>query len=133
MAFGTGEIAGAEITKNELKITLIRGTARISEPKNKARYVPAGPPIETPELQCLGRHEMRFGCALNQDITSMQQFAESFYQPAVCISGDFSDLSEKQFLNFLCLRHFSVYETGFLLYNREKQKPLWLEERLCTA
>ena len=88
-----------EVYKNELKITLIRGTARISEPKNKARYVPAGPPIETPELQCLGRHEMRFGCALNQDITSMQQFAESFYQPAVCISGDFSDLSEKQFLN----------------------------------
>ncbi len=74
-----------EVYKNELKIALHRGTARISEPKNKARFVPAGPPIETPELQCLGHHEVRFGCALSLDIPEIERLTENFYGPVVPI------------------------------------------------
>jgi len=72
-----------EIYKNELKITLHRGTARISEPHNGARFVPAGPPIETPGLQCLGLCDVKFGCALNADISSIERLTEIFYEPVV--------------------------------------------------
>lgn len=88
-----------EIYKNELKITLIRGTARISEPKNKARFVPAGPPIETPELQCLGHQNLKFGCALNVDMASIERLAENFYCPVVPISSEFLPSDVIRFLN----------------------------------
>ena len=88
-----------EIYKNELKITLMRGTARISEPKNKARYVPAGPPIETPELQCLGPQSVKFGCALNVDISSIERYAEIFYCPVVPVLSEFEAVNTTQFLD----------------------------------
>ncbi len=88
-----------EIYKNELKITLMRGTARISEPKNKARYVPAGPPIETPELQCLGSQSVKFGCALNADISSIERYAEIFYCPVVPVLSEFEAVNTTQFLD----------------------------------
>jgi len=88
-----------EIYKNKLKITLIRGTARISEPKNPARFIPAGPPIETPDLQCLGFHNLKFAISLNPDIASIQQDTEVFYQPVTAISGDFKNECSKKFLN----------------------------------
>ncbi len=88
-----------EIYNNELKITLMRGTARISEPKNLARFIPAGPPIETPDLQCLGFHKVKFACAPNADIASIQRITEVFYQPVVPILGRLKNAREKKFLN----------------------------------
>ncbi len=84
-----------EIYKNELKIALHRGSARISEPKNKARFVPAGPPIETPELQCLGPKEVRFGCALSVDIPEIERLSENFYGSIVPISLKFLSSNEE--------------------------------------
>ena len=88
-----------EIYKNELKITLIRGTARISEPKNPARYIPAGPPIETPDLQCLGFQKLNFAVSINPDIASIQQDVEAFYQPTVAVLGNFKQICSKKFLD----------------------------------
>ena len=96
VTFGLNEY---EIHKSELKITLMRGTARISEPKNLARFIPAGPPIETPDLQCLGFHKVKFACVLNSDIALMQRVAETFYAPVVPILGRFLDVREKKLLN----------------------------------
>ncbi len=88
-----------EIYKNELKITLIRGTGRISEPKNPARFIPAGPPIETPDLQCQGFHTLNFAVVLNPDIASIQRDTEVFYQPTVGILGNFNLPRSKKLLN----------------------------------
>jgi len=88
-----------EIYKNELKIALLRGTGRISEPHNPARYVPAGPPIETPDLQALGAHDLRFACALNTDTKDILRLTEALYRPAVAILGDFSKFGNKNFLD----------------------------------
>lgn len=88
-----------EIYKNELKFTLIRGTAKISEPENPARYIPAGPPIETPDLQCLGFKKLNFAISLNPDIASIQQDVEVFYQPTVAFLGNFQEGCSKKFLD----------------------------------
>src|SRR5574344_1081045 len=52
-----------EIKGNAILITLIRATGIISNPKNVARTTPAGPPIETPDLQM--QNENIFELSLN--------------------------------------------------------------------
>ncbi len=49
-----------EIYKNNLLIPILRSTGVISSPKNPSRSTPAGPPIETPELQMTGRNKAEF-------------------------------------------------------------------------
>lgn len=69
-----------EIHKNHLSITLLRATGVISNPKNPARSIPAGPPIPTPELQCLGEHTLNF--AINFDAATLEKrkkIADEFY------------------------------------------------------
>ena len=69
-----------EIYKNRLSITLLRATGVLSNPKNPARSIPAGPPIPTPELQCLGEHTLNF--AINFDATTLEKrkkIADEFY------------------------------------------------------
>ncbi len=69
-----------EICKNRLSITLLRATGVISNPKNPARSIPAGPPIPTPELQCLGEYTLNF--AINFDAATIEKrkkIADDFY------------------------------------------------------
>ena len=42
-----------EIYQNELRICLLRSFSTISNPKNPARSIPAGPDLKTPKAQCL--------------------------------------------------------------------------------
>lgn len=49
-----------EVFQNNLAITLLRSTGIISNPKNPARSIPAGPPIEVPEAQQLGKNTAEF-------------------------------------------------------------------------
>ena len=49
-----------EVYKNNLYIPLLRSTGIISNPQNPARTTPAGPPIETPDLQMLGENKAEF-------------------------------------------------------------------------
>ena len=49
-----------EVYKNSLKITLLRSTGVISNPKNPSRSTPAGPPLEVPEAQQLGKNTAEF-------------------------------------------------------------------------
>ena len=57
-----------EVYKNELKIPILRGTGLISNPKNPSRTTPAGPPIETLDLQMLGRNKVEFSMFLGNDL-----------------------------------------------------------------
>ena len=73
-----------EIIKNNLNITLLRATGIISNPKNPTRGTPAGPPLETPELQCIGENSASIAVAFTDNETEMFKLAEEFYNP--CIS-----------------------------------------------
>ncbi len=46
-------ISQYEVSGKELRLSLIRATGVISNPKNSSRSTPAGPPIETPDAQLL--------------------------------------------------------------------------------
>lgn len=49
-----------EVFKNNLYLPILRATGVISNPKNPARSTPAGPPLETPNLQMQGRNQAEF-------------------------------------------------------------------------
>lgn len=49
-----------EVTNNILYLPLLRSTGTISNPQNPARTTPAGPPLETPGLQMMGRNIAEF-------------------------------------------------------------------------
>jgi alpha-mannosidase len=67
-----------QIYKNTLSITLLRSIGLISNPKNPARLVPAGPPLEIPDAQCLGPQHLKF--ALCQEaLENMPNLADCFY------------------------------------------------------
>ncbi|MBR1681662.1 hypothetical protein IJ707_07725, partial [bacterium] len=56
----TKGITQYEVFKNMLSIPLIRATGVISNPHNSSRSTPAGPPLETPALQMLGKNSAEF-------------------------------------------------------------------------
>ena len=45
-----------EVFKNNIMIPILRSTGQISNPKNPARTTPAGPPLETEDLQMIGHN-----------------------------------------------------------------------------
>lgn len=67
-----------EVSKNSLKITLLRSTGIISNPKNPARTTPAGPPIEVPEAQQLGENTAEFAIGFI-DIKKWAEYVEEVY------------------------------------------------------
>ena len=49
-----------EVYKNNLYLPILRATGQISNSANPARTTPAGPPIETPDLQMIGENKAEF-------------------------------------------------------------------------
>ena len=86
-----------EVSKNNLLITLIRSTGTISNPKNPTRGTPAGPPLETPDLQMLGENKARFVVTFKKEAKELFKTSESFFNPCVAL---FTDISNKQFFEF---------------------------------
>ena len=71
-----------ECTGKELKLTLLRSTDIISNPKNPARGTPAGPPLKFKGLECLGENNYSF--ALTFDLDNISQDADKFYGVILC-------------------------------------------------
>ncbi len=83
-----------EIYKNEIKIALYRSTGIISNPKNPARKIPAGPPIECPDMQGLFEHNLRLAFSFEENLA---QIKENFNHPFIGILGEFK-IKNKTFL-----------------------------------
>ena len=86
-----------EINKNTVNLTLLRSTGIISNPENPARGTPAGPPLPTPKLQCIGENSANLAITFAKKETQMFKLAEEFYNPCLCL---FSNCHEKTFFNF---------------------------------
>ncbi len=85
-----------EVEKNKINLTLLRSTGVISNPKNPARTTPAGPPLETPNLQCIGKNTANFAVAFSRDNKSLFRLADEFYIPYVPL---FTSHKDKTFFN----------------------------------
>lgn len=74
-----------EVYKNNLRLTLLRATGTISNPKNPNRGTPAGPPLLTPDLQCLGGNKAKFAFAFNSSADDLFKLSEEFYNANVVV------------------------------------------------
>ena len=77
-----------EIYKNELRIDMLRSCVIISNPRCPSRSIPAGPPMLTPDLQCIGVHMLRFGLCFTQKKEKMFEFSEKFLNTQLAFVSD---------------------------------------------
>lgn len=77
-----------EIHKNSLRLTILRSIGVISNHKNPTRGTPAGPPIPTPDLQCLGENKVRFAFAFAKKPDDLFKISENFYNSNVAVFND---------------------------------------------
>lgn len=96
IGFITEGLTEYEVFKNTLSLTLLRATGVISNPKNPSRGTPAGPPLPTPELQCLGENKSRFAICFEKEPENLYKQAEEFYGTIIPI---FSSQKSKELFN----------------------------------
>ncbi len=78
-----------EIYNNELRICLLRAIGTISNPKNKARSIPAGPDLKCIEAQCLRKIDAEFAITFGNKEKAFNVLDE-FNKNYVIIDGDFT-------------------------------------------
>lgn len=108
-----------EVYQNTLSVTLLRGTGLISNPKNPARLVSAGPPLAVPKLQCLGEQKVKFAfCTQKKD--NVFKIAEEFYGATVAFQGSKTE-GERTFMPPRTKTKTYFKSTGALLYGLQKE------------
>lgn len=80
-----------EIYKNSLKIALLRSIGIISNPKNPARKIPAGPPIELFDAQGLYEHKISLAFAFGIEKKDLEKSSKLLFEPILAISGEFKN------------------------------------------
>lgn len=73
-----------EVEGNSLKITMLRSVGVISNPANPCRTTPAGPPIEVPEAQQLGKNTAEFSVGVFP-LEKSQDVIDEVYPQAVIL------------------------------------------------
>lgn len=85
-----------EISQNTLAITILRATGIISNPKNPTRGTPAGPPIETPEMQMLGEQKASFAFCFTSKAENLYKICDEIFNPPILLFGN---LKNQQFIS----------------------------------
>ena len=104
-----------EIYKNNLKICILRTFDTISNPKNPARSIPAGPNLKTPNAQLQGKSTVEFAIMfgdfkdafLNQDICNKNYFAIDGYYG---IDKKFATLNDDEIF-------YGIFKNKKIIYN----------------
>ncbi len=81
-----------EIIKNSVNLTLLRATGIISNPNNPTRGTPAGPPLETPKMQCLGKNKAQFAVTFTNSQQEMYSVADEYYSYCIPLYTNKSDM-----------------------------------------
>lgn len=104
-----------EIFKNEIRICLLRAFGTISNPKNKARFVPAGPNLETISSQALKKTSQEFALLFGSEKESFETLDE-FFQNSVFVLGEFKKEINFELLNLPKNCYFYGLDRGKEIY-----------------
>ncbi len=99
-----------EVCRDSLNITLLRSFGIISKRRIATRAFAAGPPLPTPEGQCLGHQCAEFSLLLTDDENEAFKEADFFYNPFVVVDGSSTknEILEEKYFDIPC---------GFYVYN----------------
>ena len=78
---------GFKISEKDLNISLLRCFGIISKKKLLTRNAAAGPPLPTPNSQCIGKHCAEYAIILTNNEQEAMKEADLFYQPIVAAMG----------------------------------------------
>lgn len=85
-----------EINQKTINLTLLRATGIISNPQNPTRGTPAGPPIKTPKLQCLGENTANFAIAFTNKEKDLFRISEEYYYSYIPL---FTNIKNAKFID----------------------------------
>ena len=111
-----------EIYKNQLRICLLRSVGTISNPKNPARAIPAGPNLMTPEAQCIGKYEVNFAILFG-DYKKTFKNLDEYMENYVAIDGLQDSNKDIDFMNISNEEYFyGISEDKKIIYNIKNEK-----------
>jgi alpha-mannosidase len=122
----TDGLAEYGVEKNDLYITILRSTEKISGGKIGTRGTPAGPPLEVPKAQCLGKQNIRYAiCAVNSP-ESLFMEADQFYGCVLTEIGTAKNNLDKTKIieNMLDFNNPDIYVYSVKLPQNRKQKGI---------
>lgn len=76
-----------EVCGNNLSLTLLRAVGILSQGPMDTRSVAAGPPIETPEAQCLGKHSFRYALFITEKPVELFKESDFFMGNILSMQG----------------------------------------------
>ncbi len=91
----TDGLKEVELYKTNLAVTLLSAIGIISNPTNPTRGTPAGPPIETPEMQMLGKQKATIAFTFTQKVTNLYKICDEIFNPPILFFGS---LKNQQFI-----------------------------------
>ena len=101
-----------EIFKNEIRICLLRTFDTISNPKNPARAIPAGPNLKTPDAELLGKNKAEFAITFgdyNKAFKNLDEFLKNY----ITVDGEYE-----------YNREFLTSERGDVFYGVSENKKI---------
>lgn len=111
-----------EIYKNELRICLLRCIGTISNPKNPARSIPAGPNLLTPDAQCIGKIKLNFAISFGNHKKAFN-ILDEFMENYVAIDGINKENLKIEFLKLQKDEYFyGISENKKIIYNIKNKK-----------
>ena len=111
-----------EIYNNELRICLLRAVGTISNPKNPARAIPAGPDLKTPKAQCLDEINEEFALCFGNKKEVFCEL-ERFFENYVATDGNFREKINLKFAqteqnSYIC----GINKNKIISYNLQNEK-----------
>jgi alpha-mannosidase len=96
------------VDKNELYLTLIRSVGILSKGKIGTRGQAAGPPLPTPEAQCLGLQKARYAICLTEEPSEL--FAQAdFFMGNILAQKGFAEKTEIKDIEFVKILNPNIY------------------------
>lgn len=113
-----------EVYKNELRICLLRGFSTISNPKNPARSIPAGPDLKTPDGQVLGINEAEFMISFG-NYKKAFKLVDNLFNNYILIDGEFKkEINLKLGKNTQSAYVYGINEGKKIAFNYKENKIL---------
>lgn len=84
------------VSGNSLFITILRATGKLSKLSPATRNFPAGPPLDTPAAQCMGKQSVRYAVCFVDDPQELFKEADEFMG---CTLAEFGQEQDRDFLH----------------------------------
>jgi mannosylglycerate hydrolase len=98
-----------EVSKNSLNITILRAIDKLSKLSMNTRNFPAGPPLDTPRAQCLGKQSVKYAICITEKPQELFKEADEFFGCVVADVGNSENTALPMNLSLLKTNNNNIY------------------------